>query len=162
MDKFYTGDYIKLDDVKPEVKNVSDKYSWNIYRFLRKHKNKVQILKQYRKPMEPRYIYMSSMLQCEDACCRDSMVIGTKIYQVMHGTFREWASYDGKVIDITKDFILKYRDIGICLLNPKHNMYEFTWDTKIRVRTCTRCGLKQRKKVICRKTTEWIVNWEDI
>lgn len=153
----YAVDYVKHSEVCPAKKGKTDKYSWNFFRYLKKHKGHVKIFKEWGKPMGMRHLLASSITQCTDDCCKGKMFIGVKMYNLVGGQLKEWSYYtETKYVDVTKKFMEEYKRIGVCVLDPQHVAYGYKWDSKVRVRTCTRCGMKQKKKIEYRKEEHWV------
>ena len=148
---------MKWEDLKPEVNGDSDKYSWNLYRYLRKHKGKVTVFKARGKPMLPYHIRLSSIPQCDDDCCRGKRLNGVGLNEILRGDFGEvHLITDVPYIDITKKFMREYRKGGVCFLYPNHTAYDFKWETRKRVRTCGYCGYKERKRVRYHREEYWV------
>lgn len=113
-----------LSEVKPAVAGRSDKYSWNLYRWLRKQSKDRwwphigvyrppatepcrRLIVGYRPPSEGGWIYGSYM--------NSVLCSGTKeIYAFAPPTLL--ATYD----DITAEFWADYLRIGRCIFDPNH------------------------------------------
>lgn len=172
------------DLVKPAVKNVSDKYSWNLYKFIAtKIKNQKLAV-----------IYWPMFSKCHNPNVPmisdyyighifDDALIGARISTIADGgrnAFQLWSCsinsfYRGrdktiKGLDVTDWFIDAYQNKGRCLINPEHSNWlqypETRYSTILNPITneaytdrkyCNWCGkmlFKFEKEVVTVKTYE--------
>jgi len=160
-----------LNKIKPKIKGVSDKYTWNLYKILSKYKNKnIEIY--YRNICEyqdrelnfpqddlsPNNVILSTRETKDD-------LIGDKLMITMReGKFTEfWLNnYKHNHYKITDDFFNTYFKIGRCLLDPLH--YDFMRNSEDRfnenenTRICNWCGMKQVK--VAEEVVKTIEYWK--
>lgn len=121
--------------VKPKVKNVSDKYSWNLYKFI-VTKIKNQKLAVYYWPMHSKE-HNPNMPNISDYYIGfkfDDALIGARILTIVDGgrnSFQLWSCgintfYQGgdkliKGLDVTDWFIDTYITKGRCLIDGDHS-----------------------------------------
>lgn len=143
-----TKEYLK--SVQPKTKGKSDKYSWNIYRYLKKHRS------------EDIRVFVGLIIGHE----YPDGVSGLHLNQLMASTRIQefWFSDKWNLKEIT-GWLSEYQRVGRCLLIP----HDFVWcegeDTRFtyvnNTRKCNWCGLWQHRelhKVVEREIKE---EWRD-
>lgn len=144
-----TEEYLK--SVRPEIDGKSDKYSWNIYRYLKKNlKGNVEVF--------------SDGTQAIIGESYQGEVIGVPLLSLMKNFSSSNYCFSWHLTELPK-FLNDYQRIGRCLLIPHdHPWYEgedkrFTYVNN--TRRCNWCGQWQHKeihKVVKREIRE---EWRD-
>lgn len=148
---------INAELFRPKVRGESDKFSWGIYRFLKKHpgirimyysKNDMGEDEPFdpKKSQRPRKIFMLHS---------GSAMIGISVSQAMDGKLHEYAFsvWDcKKFVDITDWFFKEYAMIGRCLFDREH--FGWWWGDGQRFthinkhsRRCNWCGEWQHRTI---------------
>lgn len=152
-----------LPQIKPRNARVSDKYSANLYRFIRERRL-VTVL--FHKPSGQRYLTCSNWREDDWP-----HVTGARIWHVLIATRRPedcTAVYVGHLYadceDITEVFWREYIRKGRCALDPEHERYfqgdEDRFSMIASARRCNWCGLwfrKEVEKVVeIKRITHWV------
>lgn len=143
-----------LNSVQPKLKGTSDKYSWNIYRYLKKHKGEdVRVFSSTNNTGVIGRKHPGGVIGCD----LGSLIRSTRIQEY-------WFDDNWNLKEITK-YLDEYQRVGRCLLIP----HDFVWyegeDTRFtyvnNTRKCNWCGQWQHKelhKVVKREIRE---EWRD-
>lgn len=131
---------VELNLIKPKVDKVSDKYSWNFYKFCKKNKP---------------YKVMSRVK--ENYIWNDLFIVTQEEFSYLYGKHLNtimWDNRDLKVIiaykelypyDITVEFLENYIEIGRCLVVPC-GTHEWKYNKEQTERCCVYCGKVEVKK----------------
>lgn len=163
-----TREYLKK--IRPKESGVSDKYSWNIYRFLRKYRNwdiKVLDTKEWGRifsfSIHPDNGEKSN-LECGYSGRSIQAILTLNWNQSLETYF--YLSPCKEYQDITEDFFKKYLLIGRCIFDPDHSWYH---DSKIRYtqvtknsRRCNWCGEYFKRVIVKKAKITREENWERI
>lgn len=140
---------LKLESISPEI---SDKYSKNLYEFLKRNKSHASLCHVYEEKDG------SLLLGWWD----DGSFIGNPIQHILTGTSKSPYSYsfmNRSSVKEVRGFWSKYMKIGVCAIDIQHQWYDDRWDTKGKSRKCKWCGCNQvMKSKVVRKTKTW---WEN-
>lgn len=145
-----------FEKYKPKEKGKSDFYSWNLYRWLRKHG------KPNSRPMHSIFKNESGELfigESRNTLAEDT-VHGVRLRALCSGSGSVKLPHSGCYIDshkwqdVTDEFYAEYERIGACAIWGDLS-HKFTVDGD--TRTCDYCGKVERKRV---KLVEK-VTWED-
>lgn len=143
-----TKEYIK--SVQPKINGKSDKYSWNIYRYLKRHKG------------EDIRVFKGLII----GCMSSNGIIGNTIKELMSSYTRQEYWFDGEWETLEEHgWFEKYQKIGRCLLIAHNHAWYEGEDTRFtyvnNTRRCNWCGQWQHKelrKVVKREIKE---QWRD-
>lgn len=148
-------------DCKPKDEKVSDKYSSNLYKFLKKYKDTYS--KVYFYPINnwdgsevkfdinnlaTEQVYIGKVVD-DDIIGKSLMniITGQKIYAVScyYNAKNDW-------IDITEEFWTRYKDIGRCLFIRHNGWYQDDYNTRFEylddsTRKCNWCSKIQHKRI---------------
>lgn len=172
-----------LQSIRPKKSHRSDKYSWNIYRYLKKYinfdihicwykeKKSLGTYEGFDKKSSLRGMQIFIILGGLDK----GNLCGTRIYDLQHkGNHSELVTFsfclfDPKSFtDITEWFFLKYQRIGRCIFDRTHSGWwadseeRFTQINR-KSRRCNWCGEHQRRSIIkavtIKRSEQW--GWEE-
>jgi hypothetical protein len=138
---------MKMDclTIKPAIKGQSDKYSWNLYRFIK------QVPRAYR-------VFIKHNGEVLIGYPDDTgQLIGTQLSAVLRTstrTFALWSiglSSNKETKEITEAFWERYHLIGACSLDTSY--HAFVNDEG--KRTCSRCGYEEVKRVVMEPREYW-------
>jgi hypothetical protein len=153
---------LDINKFKPKDIKISDKYSSNLYKFLKKY-NKQGYNKVYFNPVDNydghlieldmeslpfANIYMGNMIEGD--------VIGNSLARIVTGQTLYKLSCNINVkdewIDITKEFWKRYEAIGRCLFIGHNSWYQDDYNTRFTyadeiTRVCNWCGKTERKRI---------------
>jgi hypothetical protein len=145
-------DFIK--EIKPEIKGKSDKFSWNLYNWLKKNPNLYRIYKATWNPVsgigEPDSYYVGNM--------EDGWFSGLMLMRVCCGSKHAYAF--GKAhdidnwIDITNEFYEKYREMGVCAIPNYYTCHNWEYKGKT-TRQCKNCGIIEKRRTVRIPTQIW-------
>ncbi len=158
-----------LNLIKPKVKNESDKYSWNLYKYLLKHKNTKVYYSKINSFTDDEHTYDKSSLVKMDTLIgveSEDGLIGARLIDIL----RKIPSMDfwyGNVknnhVEITEDFFNDYIEIGRCLFDQSHDGLLRNADNRFTYinedeRKCNWCGIEQHKEIEeeIKHVTHWI------
>jgi hypothetical protein len=144
--------------IKPNISGVSDKFSWNFYKYIKKHGVNQRILFDGRdgKPIHPMNIYVLNR------------TIGNTLLEIMtgHGINYDFSMYLlNKYTDITEQFCKQYLRQGRCMFDPEHNGWwlgdesRFTMINKNSKR-CRWCGKHLRRNIVKHVNVQRKETWE--
>lgn len=159
-------------DYKPKDEKVSDKYSSNLYKFLKKYKDKYS-----RVYFKPTSNYDGNKIELDSNKClpfgqiylghvADSDIIGKSLAGIITGqknyTVGCYLNAKNEWIDITEEFWTRYKDIGRCLFIGHDDWYQDDYNTRFtylddKTRKCNWCGKIQYKRIeeIVREKEIW-------
>lgn len=136
---------IKAEDIKPERKNESDFFSWNLYRWFKKYPNECRIYKDG-----------NGTLCIGD---RSTIVHGAGLVDIHRKTPRSslqscrWAYLGSNYWqDVTEEFFSEYMSIGVCAIN---GISAHKWIEKGDYRECQYCEKEERKIVTMVEKITW-------
>lgn len=148
---------ITANEFKPAAKGQSDFYSWQLYRWLKKHKYYYRI---YRglwnscdgyNPEKP-VLYIGLR---DDGC-----LFGNQLRRICtHGNNLDTWAFESAVMrvdeweDVTEQFYALYRKIGVCAI---HGDAWHDFDVVGDERACKRCGKIEIKQTRMVPKTEWV------
>lgn len=157
--------------IKPAKNRVSDKFSWNIYRYLRDNaRTDVRIClckKSFFDGSEIKYDQSKSIHAIQLYIFIGNGFIGNRIYDIMgrgeHSKIKSysWVDYHNEFIDITQQFFDEYLMIGRCIFDRNHRMWWVGGDNQYSqvdecLRECKWCGQKLKKIVEYEPRERWI------
>lgn len=148
---------LKAEDYKPKEKGISDFYSWNLYRWLRKQDSDPEIFKKNK-------IYKSNegdlYIGTRYGGNTNDHVTGVRLRALCSGSSvgkfpicGSWIGSNGWE-DVTETFIAEYNRIGVCAI---HGYMAHDWEYGGSLRGCKHCEKVERKKI---KMVE-VVSWEE-
>lgn len=157
---------------KPKKKGVSDKFSWNLYRFLREYPNaKIMLYKKDHtgdiKEFDPNgfqgtYHFFGMIGELVGARFVDIMRAGPSA-KIQLYAFSWWG--DANFIDVTDWFFSEYERRGRCLFDKEHSSWwageegRFTYINS-HSRRCNWCGAWQKMRIEKRVRLERKKVWE--
>lgn len=173
---------MNLKLIKPKEKSKSDKYSWNLYRFLEKQVKQREIGKYVQKQIKVYWLHRSwwdsSHLEFNPNNINSlNQVIISPFGDKGSGYFLSQVLRDGKkecyslrvyhpdeLLDITDWFFSTYEKDGRCIFDRKHNGWMQGTDNRFtyvnNTRKCNWCGQwhkKEIKKVVkIERKVQWI------
>ena len=140
---------IDIKKFKPKVKGKSDKFSWNLYKWLKANPNHYRIYKSTWCPVmgiveKPDRYYIGyrdgqskwvSAIMLMRVCCGQKQ---SAAYGGAHGT-DDW-------IDITDEFYKEYEEKGVCAI-PDYNNHN--WENHgLTKRKCLNCGRVEKRETV--------------
>lgn len=149
-----------LKSIKPSSNGTSDKYSWNIYRYLKAHQNSRLAICWYEK--DGKFDKEKSLASIKTFILLngiDNNLCGARIYDLQHkGNHAELTTFSflmwdpKQFIDITDWFFTSYQRKGRCLFDLNHSTWWADSDNRFtqinkNSRRCNWCGNHQRKVV---------------
>lgn len=147
---------------KPKVKGESDKFSWNLYWFIEKHRN-VRIMFNTKDRINGKHLVFNPKDSLPGwqvfIFIGDHEYTGRPLYGVMDGTrnsLGDYCLFQNQIIDITEWFFKEYLRIGRCIFDRGHKTYwqggssRYTQINKSS-RKCNWCG-KHFHRVIQKET----------
>ncbi len=163
---------MNLNLIKPKVKGESDKYSWNLYKYLHKYKgntrvyyNKSDIMSSDKDSYNKNTLRLSDILVGTPVEHEDS-VIGNSLLEILRKVPSQQYWYQSALItysDITEEFYNDYIDIGRCLIDNSHTGWLRNTDNRFTYindneRKCNWCGIEQHREVeeVIKHVTNWI------
>jgi hypothetical protein len=140
---------LKAEDYKPKEKGISDFYSWNLYRWLRK--NKGEYCEIFNTGQAFNHLIIGRKYP-------DGDIIGFRLKELCSGSstvkFPQKFCYgDQEWPEVTEEFFAEYSRIGVCAI---HGDMAHKWEYGGSLRGCEYCGKVERKKI---KMVE-VVSWE--
>lgn len=169
---------LDVNRYKPKVKNESDKYSWNLYRFLNKQVRQRDIGKYVKKQIKIYWLTHSRWdgryLEFEPDNLRlDQLLIspfggrvGYSLSEILakgYGTEWSFPWKDDELIDITDWFFSTYERDGRCIFDRGHNGWMLGTDKRFtyvnNTRKCNCCGQWHEKEIRKVQTIERKVYW---
>lgn len=160
-----------LNKIKPTNEKISDKYSSNLYKFIKKYKNKYtkvffhpisnwdgSEVKLDMNNLDGSQVYIGEISD-EDMTGKSLMNIltGQKIY-----TVHCYYNIKNDLINITDEFWDKYVDVGRCLFIGHNGWYQDDCNTRFtylddKTRKCNWCEKIQHKRIeeMVRKKEIW-------
>lgn len=161
--------------IKPVKRGESDKYSWNLYRYLKEHRNvricwySKSIINGTAIPFESTKSLLSTQTV---VLIGESGSSGNRIANILgNGESGKIVSYSlglwqqDKFVDITEWFFREYLRIGRCIFDREHNGLwlgsegRFTQINR-NSRKCNWCGQHQRRRIEKVVKMERRVKWE--
>lgn len=154
--------------IKPKVKNESDKYSWNLYKYLKKYPNSRVYYNKFNSFTDERQVYNKNKLTKNDVLIgRNSgnsiigFTLSMLLMKVPSMQFWYQNAYDTH-IDITEEFIRDYIEIGRCLFDQSHDGWLRNNDNRFTyleedLRKCNWCGIEQHKEV--EEVIKYVEKW---
>lgn len=155
----------ELSKIKPKQRGKSDKYSWNIFRYLKENSDrKIKVLFYTKSWVD------SSTVEFNQNKTLDMMqtfimigdMVGTRIDSMLRNgpskslEIFSFCTFDQSAfIDITDWFIKEYTRVGRCIFDRNHNGWwngsdsRFTQINK-NARKCNWCGQHHKRKIIKR------------
>lgn len=148
-----------LIKIKPKVKGISDKYSWNLYKWLKKTKCKKLTVW-----FNTKSAWDGSKLEFDKNNIKIGQIWigfvdkgwlhGSSLNSILNGNFQEWANpwMAKSHIDITEWFWKEYIKDGRCIWDRNHDGWlaydknRFTYVNK-NSRKCNWCGEWQHRKI---------------
>lgn len=164
---------IDPDIIRPAVNGRSDRWSWNLYRYLHnwRRKRASLMLRVYHIPGDPTQ-YMNpdpavavagwdpattgtSGIRLGHLHADDGWLSGSNLSTVLNDNGTIWSFHPGAVAgatDITLPFFDAYLRLGRCLFDPRHTQYlrhdEGRWQMDgDSHRRCTWCGHQQQRHI---------------
>jgi len=164
---------IDINLIKPQIKKESDKFSWGLYKCLKKNKNYSKVFFSTWNPMNGSKVELDwdnlniSNIIIGFGDAEKRRVSGERLRNIVSGTTMEYCfDYTPReFIDITDEFWERYQKIGRCLLFPHHkkfwlqgekNRYTYVNGT----RKCNWCGKWQKKHIEKKTAIERLEVWE--
>jgi hypothetical protein len=160
---------MNLKQIKPKVKGKSDKYSWNLYRFLESQVKQKEIGKYVQKQIKVYWIARSwwdgSYLGFDpDKICNLNQVVISPFGGKLSGYFLSHVLRDGKkecyslsvyredqLVDITDWFFSVYERDGRCIFDREHKSWMATPEGRYtyinNTRKCNWCGQWHKKEI---------------
>lgn len=154
-------DMFNVKQIKPKVAKISDKYSWNIYSYLNRHK-KDQNLRVYyiNNQFDPYNMDLSKVL-IGFKVCQSNDYIGNTLNQIVREGNRNITTFcfckfggfnTDEFINITEIFIKEYLERGRCFLFKHDNIWllgdenRYTYISN-NSRRCNWCGRWEYRKI---------------
>jgi hypothetical protein len=156
-----------INKIKPKVKGQSDKYSWNLYKFLHKQINQKEIGKYVLKQIKVYWLHHSrwdgEYLEFNPNELDIRQIIISPFGGTRTGYFLSQILLEGKnecfalpyeddeLTDITEWFFKTYEKDGRCMFDREHNGWllgdenRFTYVNN--TRKCSWCGKWQHKEI---------------
>lgn len=147
---------IAAEEFKTKIPGASDKYSWQLYRWLKKHPTATTIWRGSWNSItgvsDDPVLYIGEKRdgvwihcrQLRNLCCA-GQGLEMFAYGAPHDT-RNWS-------DVTDWFWNKYREIGVCAI---HGDYAHDFIESGDSRRCKYCGVVEVKKTEMRPVTRWV------
>ncbi len=147
---------ITCSDIKPKEKGISDFYSWQLYKWVKKFPNRLTVWSATWNSAtgvdeEKRSLYIGDQRDgnfIHARQLRNLCTYGHRIEAYAYGRCHDTKNWE----DITGWFWSEYMRIGICAI---HGDYAHSWDIDTDVRICERCGKKEIRKFINVPTELW-------
>jgi hypothetical protein len=131
--------------IKPAIKGQSDKYSWNLYRFIK------QVPRACR-------VFINNNSEVLIGYPDDTgQLIGTQLSVVLRTSTRTFALWsiglppNSGTMEITKEFWERYHLLGACSLEASYHVFVNEGGG----RTCSRCGYEEVKRVVMEPREYW-------
>lgn len=176
---------MNLNDIKPKARGKSDKFSWNLYRFLEKNYKKSTFhfyhIVDQEDYVNGEVVNKKVPFDINDAKTMDIWVgneredglfmYGNRLWTITSGSkerFTEFANpwlRNKEYIDVTDEFIKAYLRIGRCLFTRHSNRWiegdeaRFTYINK-NSRRCNWCGRYQTRRIKKIQTIKRSETWE--
>lgn len=172
-----SSEYLKA--IKPKISNECDKYSWNIYRYLKEHQNSTITICWYEKNFlnssHLKFNKEKSLANIQTYILIGGInenLCGARIYdlQIKGNSSRlETFSFclygQENFADITDWFLTNYQQKGRCIFDLTHTGWWSNDETRFtqinkKSRRCNWCGEYQRKVIVKKVVIKRQVNWE--
>jgi hypothetical protein len=177
-----------LKQIKPKIKGESDKYSWQLYEFLRKNYNRFGIPNVYYiqtqdswDSKEEKAIYVDRPFDENDSRLnyiwigdnhRDGWYYGNKLSNILGCSREKYTVFacpyfnNRIIINITEWFWNEYLKIGRCIWDRSHHGWLVNDDKRFiyvnkNSRKCQWCGLWQHREIEKRVKIERKEVWKD-
>ena len=126
---------------RPKVDKVSDKYSWNLYKFYKKYKS-VKVYSDVKEGWQWQNIFM---------CTREdgNLILGKHLNYIMWNNYKctLYNQYkEDYPYDITEEFLKEYERVGRCLVLPLGDAHKFILSEDGKTRECEYCGKVEKLK----------------
>jgi hypothetical protein len=151
--------YIPLpEQIKPKKNGVSDFFSWQLYKYMKKYKNPSEFRVWLAtwddfygvRPSTPR-MYIGGERDgrwIHARKLRSLCITRQKIERYAYGSQHDTENW----IDVTEAFWSDYLKKGVCAI---HGDNSHKWNIEGDLRTCEYCGKQERKKIIMKPTVTW-------
>lgn len=160
---------MNLNLIKPKIKNESDKYSWNLYKYLKKYPNSKVYYDKINSFTDNEQMYNKDNLTKNDVIigniCENS-IVGVTLSQLLMKvpSMQFWYGGAKKThVDITNQFFNDYIEIGRCLFDSTHDGWLRNTDNRFTYindeqRKCNWCGIEQHKekKEVVKIIEKWV------
>lgn len=157
-----------LAKIKPKVNKVSDKYSWQLYQFIKKHEHtRVYMNKTEYNNGELSKTNMSDII-IGSTYTFDNSVIGTCLSRILSPDRNKYQLFcylnnrlGWDLVDITDEFWKSYIENGRCSLDTSHNKWWIGEDSRYEeiddnTKRCKWCGTmlyRHVEEIISEKVT---------
>lgn len=157
---------INLNTIKPKICGMSDKYSANLYKHIKKNPHArvyAPATLEYSKDSFKKVDVWLGTFHSQGISGISGDSLMSILRQSGNGSYFLPAKRED-YLDITEDFFTDYEEIGRCLFDPSHTSWlrydEGRFTNSESARTCNWCGRSQLKTTttVCR-TVEL---WEDV
>lgn len=149
---------MELTLIKPKNLKVSDKYSANLYKYLKKNPNSRIYMNKTCLIKEVPLTYQIGELSIYNTYVGQlggNFLIGNKLIEILRKPNKQkWAfmKSDLEIEDITDQFMHDYKLIGRCLWDGKHNKWQLGTENRFTYindneRFCNWCGCHQNKRI---------------
>lgn len=144
--------------IKPKVKGKSDKYSWNLHKYLSNNKGSKVYYRKINSFSERENLYHSNTLTKYDVLIgtpHREGIIGASLLEILRKPPKMKYFFINAFNDyqeITDEFFKDYVEIGRCLFDSEHNGWmtgdenRFTYQND-NERICSWCKLRQQKEI---------------
>ncbi|MWV44874.1 hypothetical protein GRF59_14730 [Paenibacillus sp. HJL G12] len=167
---------MNLSKIKPKLKGESDKYSWNLYRFLNKIakdkyiNNQLRIYWNHHSRWDGEHLPftkdVSNLMQLIISPYGDKFT-GYFMNTVLQKGNCEFISLcpwkEEDLLDVTDWFFDTYEKIGRCIFDPEHNGWMLGTDSRYtyvnNTRKCNWCGQWHQKQIVKKTRIERKVEW---
>lgn len=156
---------MNLKEIKPKVRGKSDKYSWQLYQYLKKNPTHTKVFWN-RKNYSPDGTYSDFS---EGQLYKSGRIIIGRMHEELIGAnlgtimgqgknkYQSWCYHpfggwsNDQFEEITDYFWEGYTKLGRCFLDPQHNSWWFSDDKRFiyvnNTRRCNWCGQWQERKI---------------
>lgn len=169
---------MNLKDIRPAIKGVSDKFSWNLYKWLNNKQNRdCNFDKVYFIPSDDNDKFDLNNIKPSQILIGNrwssTCIAGRMLNSILGSNRVQTASYTNGggwridlAIDITDDFFRRYIEIGRCLFFSHNDetwivgesqRYEYSGNNRI----CKWCGHEQFKTIEEIVVTKQVIKWND-
>lgn len=146
---------IKAEKIKPAIRGVSDFFSWQLYRWVKRHPRYIQVYlgkwDQTGYSHDKEVLYIGQM--------HDGAFFGNRLRRICsHGHNLQAFSYESSKMHLaewvehTEQFWSDYQRIGVCAI---HGDGAHEWVESGDMRACKYCGTIQHKTVQLIERTNW-------
>lgn len=159
---------MNLNEIKPKKVGTSDKYSSNLYKYLKENPKAKVFYSKTNYSTEEEQVYDKNNLSTMSTYIGQSLdggISGVRLQEILGRLPKMGYFYlmsEDEYVDVTEEFFEDYKKIGRCLFDSNHSRWLLGDENRFAysdedTRECNWCNLKQKKhtKEIRKTIEEW-------